>query len=341
MLSFQLTARASIFSDLGGFLNSGNLLGKIFNANNKANILGGLTSNGILGGTIDSTDPNSDNSQYSPSPEGDNSSPENNIMNQKVIYEVQDGDTISSIAKDFGVSVNTILWANKLSSGSVIRPGDKLVILPIDGVIYTVKDGDTLSAIADKFKGDPDKIVEFNNLLSADNLVPGQEIIIPDGEMPITLKPRSNNNSNSSPIRRSSYCYGNIPDDNYFTMPTSGHDWGRRHDCDGVDISNVCGTPIRAAADGQVIYESFTPSTWRWANGGYGDNIRILHPNGITTLYGHLLYGSAQVDFGDYVKQGQIIAYMGGKPGFAGAGNSTGCHLHFEVRGGNNPFAWY
>lgn len=255
--------------------------------------------------------------------------------NQKVIYKVKEGDTLIKIAQEFGISVNTIIWANKIKNPKLIKPGDELIILPIDGVEYTVKNGDTLLSIAKRFRGDVEEIITFNNLPSDGTILPGQEIVIPDGELPQisspqpSLPPQIYQNSNWVQV-------GN----GYFIMPTVGKNWGIKHANNGVDISNSCGTPVKAAADGEVIYVSFTPSTWRYANSGYGNNIRILHPNGTITLYAHLLYGSEMVRVGDIVNQNQIIALMGGKPRTAGAGNTSGCHLHFEVRGGKNPFVW-
>jgi len=71
-----------------------------------------------------------------------------NIRSKVVDYIVAGGDTVSTIAEKFGIKVNTILWANNLSSGSTIRPGDKLTILPTDGVLHKVKSNDTLDKIA-------------------------------------------------------------------------------------------------------------------------------------------------------------------------------------------------
>lgn len=309
--------------------DSGNLLSKILNIQNNAAIFKFLSFDSNLGGSIDD---NQDDGALLQNEEV-------NILNQKIIYEVKEGDTLIGIAQNFGVNVNTILWANKIRDPRLIRPGDQLVILPIDGVVYTVKQGDTLLSIAKRFRGDIDRIIEFNNLSLDGILMPGQEIIIPDGELPLPLPPARKSSVPQSQINREYPSKVQI-DDSYFIMPTTGRNWGKKHANNGVDISNSCGTPVWAAADGEVIYVSFTPSTWRYANGGYGNNIRILHPNGTITLYGHLLYGSEQVKIGDIVNKSQLIAYMGGSPGMAGAGNSTGCHVHFEVRGGRNPFVW-
>lgn len=129
--------------------------------------------------------------------------------------------------------------------------------------------------------------------------------------------------------------------DGYFIFPAAGFNQGRLHSYNAVDISagNNClygNIPVFAAASGLITSSYPTQSTARWANSGYGNNLTVLHPNGVTTRYAHLK--SILVAAGQYVNQGSIIAFMGGYPRQPGSGNSTGCHLHFEVRGAKNPF---
>lgn len=130
--------------------------------------------------------------------------------------------------------------------------------------------------------------------------------------------------------------------DGYFVFPTSGFNRSRLHPYNAVDISrgDDClyeNIPVFAAASGIVTATYPTQSTAKWANSGYGSNLAILHPNGVTTRYAHLK--NILASSGQYVNQGSIVAFMGGYPRTAGAGNSTGCHLHFEVHGAQNPFA--
>src|SRR3989338_9400185 len=75
-------------------------------------------------------------------------------------YEVESGDTISSIASKFGISTDTIRWANDLT-GDQIKPGQLLKILPVAGVAYTVKSGDTLESVAKKFSAEAQAIMDF------------------------------------------------------------------------------------------------------------------------------------------------------------------------------------
>ncbi len=129
--------------------------------------------------------------------------------------------------------------------------------------------------------------------------------------------------------------------DGYFIFPTTGFNRGKLHAYNAVDISNgdsclSADIPVFAAASGIISVVYPTESVSRYANGGYGNNILILHPNGVLTRYAHLKM--ILVSAGQYVNQGSIIAFMGGYPGQPGSGNSTGCHLHFEVRGAKQPF---
>lgn len=117
------------------------------------------------------------------------------------IYEVKDGDTISSIAEKNKITVNTILWANDIENPDSIKPGDKIFILPVAGVSYTVKKGDTLDEIAKKYKADKDKIIAFNDLKADGQITEGDEVIIPGGEK----ESESGNVATSGVIQRRQY----------------------------------------------------------------------------------------------------------------------------------------
>jgi len=99
------------------------------------------------------------------------------------VYEVKDGDTVSTIAKEFNVTVNTILWANDIDDPDLIRPGDKIFVLPITGVKHVVKKGDDIEKIAKKYKADKEKIIAFNELPADGRIKEGEELIIPDGKI--------------------------------------------------------------------------------------------------------------------------------------------------------------
>ena len=98
-------------------------------------------------------------------------------------YVVRQGDTPALIAKLFGVSVNTIIWANDLSSDPVLTPGQTIVILPVSGINYIFKKGDTLSGVVKKFNADLTEVLQYNNITASSSLAIGDTIIIPDAEL--------------------------------------------------------------------------------------------------------------------------------------------------------------
>lgn len=234
------------------------------------------------------------------------------------VYTVREGDSLSEVAEIFGVTANTIRWANDISSNTDIQPGMTLVILPIAGVRHIVKSGDSITSIAKKYEGDADEILSFNQLASASDLVVGDTLIIPGGELHATPAP-------AKEVKGGKGKAGGTGGAG-FTHPAPGSVKTQGiHGFNAVDLAGSSGSTIRAAAAGEVIVAK--GSGW---NGGYGNYIVVKHRNGTQTLYAHL--SSLSVGVGSYVEQGQTIGGMGN------TGRSTGTHLHFEVRGGKNPF---
>lgn len=235
------------------------------------------------------------------------------------VYIVREGDTLSQIADMFDVTENTIRWANDLN-GKTVRIGQELIILPISGIKYTVKKGDSPKSIASAFNGNEAEILSYNNLSSASDLKVGEEILIPNGEISTVTssgKTKTSGGVTSATTKKSS---------SSLTRPVKG---GKKsqgiHGHNGIDIAAPLNTPILAAAGGKVIIAK--QGGW---NGGYGSYVVISHSNGMQTLYAHM--NSVAASVGDTVSQGETIGYMGT------TGQSTGIHLHFEVRGGINPF---
>lgn len=236
------------------------------------------------------------------------------------VYVVHNGDSLTQIAKMFGVSVNTILWANDISRGETLREGQTLVVLPVSGIEHTVKKGDTLKGIAKTYGVDVGDILEFNDIKDQSGLVAGETLIIPGGEK--TVSSPASASAGQKNVRGT-----NAPSlEGYYMRPISG---GRKsqglHGYNGVDLAAPIGTPIVASASGKVVISR--GSGW---NGGYGTYIVIEHPNGTQTLYAH--NSGNIVTVGQQVTQGQVIGYMGN------TGHSTGPHVHFEIRGAKNPF---
>jgi len=259
--------------------------------------------------------------QLLPGENGSDSSGEMaNTRTEIIYYTVQNGDTVSTIARHFGITVNTILWANNLTSFSLIRPGDRLSILPYSGVLYTVKKGDTLAKIAQTYDVELEKILSCNTL--GNSLSIGQKIVVPGAKKiasTVTSRPTNTGQSGISVIKNLIKNPTVKTSGNKMAWPTSGNritqyfSW--RHT--GLDIANKVGTPIYAADSGTVI---IAQGGW---NGGYGNTIVIDHGGGKKTRYGHA--SKLFVKVGDEVEKGENIAAMGS------TGRSTGSHLHFEV----------
>jgi len=233
-------------------------------------------------------------------------------------YIVRKGDNISSIAKMYGVSKNTIVWANDLTSTS-LKEGQELIILPVSGTIHTVAKNDTIKTIAKKYKADADEIIQFNNLSENPDLAIGDTIIIPDGEGTMKVS--------GTIVTKNSYKGGSGPSyDGYYMRPVIGGIKTQGiHGYNAIDIGIPTGSAVMASALGQVMVAK--SSGW---NGGYGEYVVISHPNGTQTVYGHL--SRVFVNSGDVVYPGQTIGLSGN------TGKSTGPHLHFEIRGAKNPF---
>jgi len=241
--------------------------------------------------------------------------------NDTVEYTVKAGDSVSTIAREFGVSVNTILWANNLTAYSYIRQGDKLTILPISGVLHKVASGESLQKIADKYNVSKDKIVLANKLESDSRLTIGQMIIVPDGKKiasATTAKSRSSSSYLPAIVKDLVKPGAAKPAGTKMQWPTVGYRitqyYSWRHT--GLDIGNKTGTPLYAADSGVVEKSG-------WNSGGYGYMVLINHGNGIKTRYAHA--SKLYVKVGDKVSRGEAVAAMGS------TGRSTGPHIHFEV----------
>jgi len=244
-------------------------------------------------------------------------------------YIVQPKDTISLIAEMFNVSVGTIKSANDLK-GSAISPGQTLVIPPVSGLTYVIKKGDKISSVIAKYKANLADVLEYNDISATSTpvLAVGDTLFIPGadtgtvgttGNTPVRISPGK--------VIYEPYLGGGGPSiPGYFACPVHGS-WLSQglHGHNAVDLALGIGNPIDAAADGTVIIAK----TGGW-NGGYGTYVVISHPNGTETLYAHA--EKLFVIPGEQVIQGEEIAKIGL------TGETTGPHLHFEIRGAANPF---
>lgn len=251
------------------------------------------------------------------------------IRNKVITYTVERGDTISTIAKKFDVSEDTIRWENNLT-GDAITIGDTLQVLPVTGTLHKVQSGDTVYTIAKKYNVGAQNIVDFpfNDFANPQtfSLVTGQIVVVPDGVKPEEqVKPQY--------IRQQYIATGPA------TVTASGFTWPIRGTMNqyyswyhpGIDLGASLGTPIVAAQSGRVA-EAYTGG---W-NGGYGVHVIVSGDNGYSTLYSHM--SATNVSSGQQVVAGQTVV------GWVGlTGRTTGPHLHFEIRssGGNlNPLSF-
>jgi len=249
---------------------------------------------------------------------------------QPIEYEVLSGDAVFSIAQKFNISPETLLWSNfevlrddphSLDIGQVLR------IPPTNGILYEWKEGDSVEAVASSFKASPDDILNWagNSLdLTNPEIEPGELVMIPGGQrefqqwvVPTYAVGRSGTTSLPGGCEISgSVFYGGgwfiWPADNRYL---SGNDFWSGHLA--IDIAAATGAPIYAADAGVVVYAGWHPN-------GYGNVVMIDHMNGYHTVYAHL--SAVNVSCGSNVGQGNVIGRAGS------TGNSTGPHLHFEVR---------
>jgi murein DD-endopeptidase MepM/ murein hydrolase activator NlpD len=258
-------------------------------------------------------------------------------------YTVQSGDAVFSIAKKYGIKPETLLWGNYEvlnDDPHLLKPGQELNILPVDGTYYQWKEGDKIEAVADEFGVEPLAILEWpgNRLDPADpDIEPGVWLVVPGGSRPLRqwlvpdpIRPQAGVGSAYGPGGCSGDYSGGAVGTGGFIWPTSNHylsgnDYWSGHLA--IDIAAGYGSAIWAADSGVIVFAG-------WSTVGYGNMVMIDHGNGYLTLYGHLDYVS--VGCGQSVYQGQTIG------GGGSTGNSTGPHLHFEVRyqgGFINP--WY
>lgn len=253
-------------------------------------------------------------------------------------YTVQSDDTVFGIANQLGLKPTTIYWANyDTLMGGVLSPGQVLKIPPVDGIYYKWQEGDTFQDVATRFKVSIEDIVNFagNNLDPLNpQVLPGDFVMIPGGvsatvnwagPLNVTesvnysagLGPNSCGSLSGSP-GRGNWAWPAPADSSHLL---SGNNFSSWHP--GVDMMELEHWPIVAADTGVVAYVGWSPV-------GYGNLVVIDHLNGWTTRYAHL-EAQLMVRCGDQVVGGQQIGWADS------TGNSTGPHLHFEMRYNGSP----
>ena len=224
-------------------------------------------------------------------------------------YQVQAGDTLWSIAARFGLDVDTLRWSNPAVAHNpdYLRPGQELVILPVRGAYITVRPGDTVERLAAAWGVAPADILNYplNNLSPGTQPVPGAKLVIPNGFKELVLAPPgpATGYTYAWPIR------GRV---------SQGYSAGHR----AVDLAAPYGAKVYAARAGRCVSAT-------WSAAGYGYLVILDHGDGARTYYSHLK--GAWVGPGQWVERGGLVGEVGS------TGNSTGPHVHFEIRIGGVP----
>ena len=266
-----------------------------------------------------------------------------------IAYEVKPLDSIFSIADDFGLLPETILWSNRYLIGDTpdgVRPGQKLIILPEDGVYHAWLYGEGMNGVSSGYGVTPQDILAepLNDLdaseigdLSLPHIKTGTFLYIPGGRGSIPSWVSIVTDPGTGAVQHANVSYlgayacnstSRLTGTGNFQLPNktsalSGYEYNPPvHN--GLDYDGVTGDPIFATDNGVVIYAG-------WSDRGYGNVIVIDHGNGYLSLYAHLMDGGIAVGCGVAVYGGTTIGYMGS------TGNSTGSHLHFELRYNGSP----
>ncbi len=261
-----------------------------------------------------------------------------------LVHSVQSGESIEKIATRYGIAPDTLRWANGLAADATIKPGQDLIILPVNGVLHTVRRGQTLAEIAELYEVPQEGVVAQNHIRGG-FIVAGEQLIIPNGKPVGAFSPEIASTealrfADRLPQRDiklrlnlpgavttskpgSAPTVGAVVTASTLQMPCASCQITQRFHPGhyALDIQTRGGGPIYAAEGGTVIRAD---TGW---NGGYGNVIEIDHGNGLVTLYGH--NKELYVSTGDTVARGQNIAFMGNTGLVHGP---TGIHIHFEVR---------
>jgi len=254
-------------------------------------------------------------------------------------YVVQEGDTVFGIAQKYDLNPQTILWGNYytlIDDPHQLRPGQKLNILPVNGVYYQWHSTDNLNKVATFFGVTAKDILDFpgNHIdkstitdIAHPGFKDGTMIIVPGGVRQMVSWSGgfiTRENPAAAKIFGPGFC-GKIltgaVGTGSFIWPTvehwiSGFDFTPETNHMAIDIAGALGNAIYAADSGVVVYSG-------WNNYGYGNVIVIDHGNGWQTLYAH--QSQLRANCGDSVIKGAVIGNVGT------TGNSSGPHLHFEM----------
>lgn len=266
--------------------------------------------------------------------------PVRQARDEVIVYTVESGDSIFSIADKFSLRPETILWGNRYTLGDdphFLLPGQSLNILPVDGVYHQWSAGEGLNGVAEFYGVTPEDIINWpgnqldpnqigdyaNPRISPDKMlvIPGGQGIFTDWRTPRISRGEPATARNLGPGACTA-SYDGVTGSLTFIWPTSerylsGFDYTPETNHFGIDIAGRTGNLILAADHGVVVYAG-------WNDYGYGEMVVIDHGSGWQTLYAHL--SQVNVFCGQEIYQGETIGLMGS------TGKSSGPHLHFEMR---------
>ncbi len=230
--------------------------------------------------------------------------PEDKLVKYSV-YEVKKGDTLSEVASQYDLTLDTLISMNGFTSAKSLRPGQLIKIPSESGIIYTPKAASTVQEIATMYNINPDRVIDANGLLS-NAIASGKPLFLPDVKLPSATLREITGNLFLWPV------HGRL---------TSWFGWrkdpftGKRSYHNALDIAAPYGTTITAPMPGRVIEAGYSPTL--------GKYVMMSHSGGWKTLYGHM--SEVLVAEGQYLAQGKAIGRIGT------TGYSTGPHCHFEV----------
>lgn len=249
------------------------------------------------------------------------------------VYRVERGDTPNGIADKFGILATTLLGGNPQLSqeSSLLQTGVDLIILPVDGVLHDVQPGDSLESISAQYGVPVETITGYapNNLEFPYRLYPETQIMVPGAVRDVfvwtppsleSVRGRSSGSGVAPLIVGTGTFIYPVNSRNFTQYFWYGHP--------GFDIALGEGSAVVASDTGTVTFAG-------WNIYGFGNLIVVNHGNGYETFYAHL--NGISVVPGQIVYQGNVIGTSGN------TGNSSGPHIHFEIRanGVQDDPCWY
>lgn len=224
------------------------------------------------------------------------------------------GESLNTLAEQYAADAELLAAINNRAADQPMAAGELLLLPEQTALRFTVQPGDTLYSLARRYDGSVAELCEVNGIADATRIYPGQTLLLPLDEEEIAAASYPETETVLMPVfaSRSKAYYWPLEGEITSRFGPRGRGFHS-----GLDIAADSGSLIYAAAAGYVVESG-------WKNDAYGYTVMLEHDNGRHTLYGHC--SALLVSAGDTVRRGQSIAQVGS------TGNSTGAHLHFELR---------